>query len=209
MIRLHPGSPLRGFTLIELLIVIAIILILIAIALPNFLEAQLRAKVVRVQADQRSVRVALESYYADRNDYPYWGSPYTVHWHYVRLTTPIAFITEIPPDIFTHDDIRDAYSYFDYLVERECVVDEGACTNLGSQVDMGSGSAIIIGRIASSNVLENVVGFPNGVAGRPVWYIGSNGPDYEHEGLSDGGLRYIYTATNGTKSKGDIITIGP
>ncbi|MBE7490114.1 prepilin-type N-terminal cleavage/methylation domain-containing protein [bacterium] len=34
-----------GFTLIELLIVIAIILILISIALPNFLEAQLRAKV--------------------------------------------------------------------------------------------------------------------------------------------------------------------
>ncbi|MBW7937580.1 MAG: prepilin-type N-terminal cleavage/methylation domain-containing protein, partial [Candidatus Omnitrophica bacterium] len=35
-----------GFTLIELLIVIAIILILISIALPNFLEAQMRAKVV-------------------------------------------------------------------------------------------------------------------------------------------------------------------
>ncbi len=34
-----------GFTLIELLIVIAIILILIAIALPNFMEAQMRAKV--------------------------------------------------------------------------------------------------------------------------------------------------------------------
>ncbi|MBK7496274.1 MAG: prepilin-type N-terminal cleavage/methylation domain-containing protein [Candidatus Omnitrophica bacterium] len=34
----------RGFTLIELLIVIAIILILIGIALPNFLEAQVRAR---------------------------------------------------------------------------------------------------------------------------------------------------------------------
>ena len=35
---------LRGFTLIELLIVIAIILILISIALPNFLEAQVRGE---------------------------------------------------------------------------------------------------------------------------------------------------------------------
>lgn len=38
-----------GFTLIELLIVIAIILILIAIALPNFLEAQIRAKVTKAK----------------------------------------------------------------------------------------------------------------------------------------------------------------
>lgn len=38
-----------GFTLIELLIVIAIILILIAIALPNFLDAQARAKVTKTE----------------------------------------------------------------------------------------------------------------------------------------------------------------
>ena len=36
-----------GFTLIELLVVVAIILILIAIALPNFLEAQTRSKISR------------------------------------------------------------------------------------------------------------------------------------------------------------------
>ncbi|MCA9438925.1 MAG: prepilin-type N-terminal cleavage/methylation domain-containing protein, partial [Candidatus Omnitrophica bacterium] len=40
-----------GFTLIELLIVIAIILILIAIALPNFLAAMTRAKVTREKTD--------------------------------------------------------------------------------------------------------------------------------------------------------------
>ena len=59
-----------GFTLIELLIVIAIILILIAIALPNFLESQMRAKVARVQAEQRSFSIAMESYYQDFRDYP-------------------------------------------------------------------------------------------------------------------------------------------
>jgi len=59
-----------GFTLIELLIVVAIIAILAAIAVPNFLEAQLRAKVSRVKADIRSIAVALEAYAVDHNEYP-------------------------------------------------------------------------------------------------------------------------------------------
>ncbi len=60
----------KGFTLIELLIVVAIIAILAAIAVPNFLEAQTRSKVSRVQSDQRSLSVAIESYYIDTNQYP-------------------------------------------------------------------------------------------------------------------------------------------
>ncbi len=56
-----------GFTLIELLIVIAIILILISIALPNFLEAQMRAKVVRESSDMRSLATAIESLRTERN----------------------------------------------------------------------------------------------------------------------------------------------
>lgn len=61
---------LRGFTLIELLIVVAIIAILAAIAVPNFLEAQVRSKVSRVRSDQRSLATALEAYYVDNNQYP-------------------------------------------------------------------------------------------------------------------------------------------
>jgi prepilin-type N-terminal cleavage/methylation domain-containing protein len=59
-----------GFTLIELLIVVAIIAILAAIAVPNFLEAQVRSKVSRVAADMRSMTTALASYYVDNNSYP-------------------------------------------------------------------------------------------------------------------------------------------
>jgi len=60
----------RGFTLIELLIVVAIIAILAAIAVPNFLEAQVRAKVSRVRADMRSIATAIEAYSVDTNMYP-------------------------------------------------------------------------------------------------------------------------------------------
>jgi prepilin-type N-terminal cleavage/methylation domain-containing protein len=60
----------KGFTLIELLIVVAIIAILAAIAVPNFLEAQVRAKVARVKSDQRTLATAVESYFVDHGSYP-------------------------------------------------------------------------------------------------------------------------------------------
>ena len=53
----------KGFTLIELLIVVAIIAILAAIAIPNFLAAQVRAKVSHAKAEMRTLTAALESYY--------------------------------------------------------------------------------------------------------------------------------------------------
>jgi prepilin-type N-terminal cleavage/methylation domain-containing protein len=69
----------RAFTLIELLIVVAIIAILAAIAVPNFLEAQVRSKVSKAQADMRSLATAVEAYAVDRSSYPaalacFWGS---------------------------------------------------------------------------------------------------------------------------------------
>ncbi|MGB9692137.1 MAG: prepilin-type N-terminal cleavage/methylation domain-containing protein, partial [Candidatus Sumerlaeaceae bacterium] len=105
-----------GFTLIELLIVVAIIAILAAIAVPNFLEAQVRSKVARVHADMRTQAVAIESYAVDNNSYPLMGelladgslqlpqhngagSP--AHKFLMdSITTPIAYITSIPTDPF-------------------------------------------------------------------------------------------------------------
>jgi len=117
----------KGFTLIELLIVIAIILILIAIALPNFLEAQIRAKTVKSAGDTRSLGIAVESF---RVDHGYllvdiWDddSPLGAQRLYelfgnianprkptrlqrdvmAPLTTPSTYIKEIPQDPFLHE----------------------------------------------------------------------------------------------------------
>src|SRR6187401_2406385 len=55
----------KGFTLIELLIVVAIIGIIAAIAIPNLLNAIQRGKQKRTMSDLRSIGTAVESYQVD------------------------------------------------------------------------------------------------------------------------------------------------
>ncbi len=101
----------RAFTLIELLIVVAIIAILAAIAVPNFLEAQTRSKVSRVKSDLRTVATALESYYVDNNHYP--PIPFTSGLPFIRvvptrISTPIAYVTSANfGDPFTAANVGD------------------------------------------------------------------------------------------------------
>lgn len=96
----------NAFTLIELLIVVAIIGILAAIAVPNFLNAQIRAKVSRAYADLRTLSTALESYNVDNNAYPggkFWDTPswWAKHSYRFRpLTTPVAYLSTVPMDPF-------------------------------------------------------------------------------------------------------------
>lgn len=101
-----------GFTLIELLIVVAIIGILAAIAVPNFLNAQMRAKVARTVSDMKSLHTAMEAYFLDNNHYPpdydsgqvpgVPGQPDEML-SYSKLTTPVAYMGSIPLDPFFLD----------------------------------------------------------------------------------------------------------
>ncbi len=114
----------NAFTLIELLIVVAIIGILAAIAVPNFLNAQIRAKVSRVYSDMRSLSSAIEMYKIDNNAVPYPILPEgNTDWYFrqVRLTTPIAYINSLPLDPFflqqnRYDQSRhDKKGVYDYV----------------------------------------------------------------------------------------------
>jgi type II secretion system protein G len=86
-------SSRKGFTLIELLIVVAIIGILAAIAVPNFLNAQIRAKVARCKSDLKALGMAEEQYFLDNNRYTY---PFRLS----PLTSPVNYIATIPIDVF-------------------------------------------------------------------------------------------------------------
>ncbi len=60
----------QGFTLIELLIVVAIIGLIAAIAMPNIMNALQRAKQTKTMSEIKVIGNALESYAVDNNVYP-------------------------------------------------------------------------------------------------------------------------------------------
>jgi len=60
----------KGFTLVELLIVIDIIVTITAIAVPNLISANIKAKVKGIKSEMGSIAIALEDYRIDKGDYP-------------------------------------------------------------------------------------------------------------------------------------------
>lgn len=112
------GYPRRlGFTLIELLIVVAIIGILAAIAVPNFLNAQTRANLARVAADHQALTTALEQYYLDQSSYPPNSHSDNDNRGFIRLTTPVAFLHTVLVDPFAKKYIQNRGNDFDLVYE--------------------------------------------------------------------------------------------
>jgi prepilin-type N-terminal cleavage/methylation domain-containing protein len=210
-----------GFTLIELLIVVAIIAILAAIAVPNFLEAQTRSKVSRAKADLRTLATALESYRVDANKYPYptqrgmqlpltfsriteisryeSGTPFSPYGAFSEeLTTPIAYISSLPTDVFKEK---------------------------GYNVSTGTGGILhpawhpwrrySFGSTFSGIDWSLITDYPGTPARekRPdlkgkLWLALSLGPDRKEDIFSPWTMAE-YDPTNGTTSGGDITRSGP
>jgi prepilin-type N-terminal cleavage/methylation domain-containing protein len=202
----------RAFTLIELLIVVAIIAILAAIAVPNFLEAQTRAKISRVRADLRTVDVALQAYIVDNNnepkvDYPLDPSPsYSSWWGFVShlLTTPVAYITSQPAHPFSDQTVLGAWIAMDpdsnsqhnqvYTVIRHSWVPTGwppeqAITNLPSYFGTVKVDRLFVEACKQSGYI-----------------LYSCGPDNMDSAVY--GAPCTYDPTNGTVSMGDIYRYG-
>lgn len=233
-----------GFTLIELLIVVAIIAILAAIAVPNFLEAQTRAKVSRVKSDIRTMATGIETYRIDHNEYPEGTdnpNRYPEHiqtflgplapgyytfmsrsngrvagQHFATLTTPIAYLTQVPLDPFAQQaggiltyayrnakDTKNGWIITSFGPDADVMNPNGVGTDNPNPLSTFSdpGAVKRMGDINERAVIHFIEKTDATVIGRIQAEYGGN----LRLALED----LAYDPTNGTISDGDILRIGP
>ncbi len=199
----------HAFTLIELLIVVAIIAILAAMAVPNLLEAQMRARVSRALTDMRTIGLAIEMYTTDYNQVPIaFGGTYVLpDLSYANdtlrvegdnrmhngtlLSTPISYLSEVPYDFFNSNQIPSSGAYWG-----------------GRRISFIWWADPIGGEdweyLPGAEDAEYPVG--RHPSQRERWKMESCGPDRQWH--NKGQLRitaYLYDPTNGTVSGGQLV----
>lgn len=209
----------RAFTLIELLIVVAIIAILAAIAVPNFLEAQVRSKVSRTKSDMRTTATALEAYRVDNNAYPQchpfgiaaslngWdpnAGPYNINTLGIleRLSTPIAYVTSAL--------IVDPFNVaFRVTGAGGLAISQAPPIRVDPSTDPAGRLNSYIYQSWNTNSRADATSAIRAQA----WLLHSAGPDQTYHNLGgvlanerdmDGPIHLIYDPTNGTVSFGSI-----
>ena len=188
----------RAFTLIELLIVVLIIAILAAIAVPNFLEFQTRAKVSRAKADMRSLVTCIEAYYVDNNQYPLPTDENGQEINPYPSSGPEIFETKIPFGITT--PISYCSTRFN-----EPFPNQGG----------GEDQLFHYSNVEYAEALEGAGGlgefreFSETMFSLATarYYLLSHGPDLDHD-EPEAGTATVYDPTNGTTSNGDLIYFG-
>ncbi|MEW6237296.1 MAG: prepilin-type N-terminal cleavage/methylation domain-containing protein [Candidatus Omnitrophota bacterium] len=177
----------KGFTLIELLIVVAIIGILAAIAVPNFLNARTRALVARCYSDMRAISMAFDMYNLDNNAFPFFGG---TKWNsniiFPHLTTPVAYMSAIPLDPFVvKDDPQRPADHGHYY----------PTWNVYEVVKAGWswGGPPVVNAVKSGARMLSV----------------SSGPDKKEDIASQATGLFAYKASNGLISGGDIYRFTP